>query len=175
MAGRSATAMSRRTGGQMVPGEGPLPCLALILGEAPGKVETQLGRPFVGPSGAFLDQALHLLDFDRSEAYITNVVKEWPRNEVGATRRPTNAEIVRWQPVFKEELEACSPGAVLLLGKTAAESWGYTPELAESNIFTAWHPAFVLRKMQTDSEIVSKWFFQLNPFIQTVKDLRQHL
>ena len=160
----------------MVPGKGPIPALGLVLGEAPGRVETERGLPFVGPSGALLDQAFQLLDISRDELYVTNVVKEWPRDEVGATRRPTPEEIQRWLPVLKHELEQVSPGAVLLLGKTAAESWGYTPDLVERGIYSAWHPAFVLRKMNAEnSDILDKWFFQINPFVRTVKELQKAL
>jgi DNA polymerase len=151
----------------MVPGEGPLPALGLVIGEAPGKVETELGRPFVGPSGQLLDHALKLLGIDRSELYITNVVKVMPTDEIGAIRRPNEDEIAQWRPLLNTELEACSPAAILLLGKTAAESYGYSPELVEQHIYAAWHPSYVLRNR--NEEMWQKWLFQLSPFVHEVR------
>ena len=159
----------------MVPGEGRLPALGLVLGEAPGRREVELGRPFVGPSGALLDQAFRLLDISREDLYVTNLVKEWPRDEVGATRRPSLEEIERWRPLLDRELRECSPGAILLLGKTAAESWGYTDALIAENIFSAWHPAYVLRTKDTNPKLLDTWFFQLNPFVRAVKSLQAAL
>jgi DNA polymerase len=151
----------------MVPGEGPLPSFGLVIGEAPGRVETEQGRPFVGPSGRLLDQAFNLLGIDRSGLYITNICKEWPRDEVGATRRPTIEEIARWRSLLDQELQACSPAAILLLGKTAAESWGYTPDLVENHIYAAWHPAYLLRN--NDHSLWEQWLFQLSPFVREVR------
>ena len=159
----------------MVAGEGPLPCPGLILGEAPGRHEIEQGRPFVGPSGQLLDMTLNLLGLPRSEIYITNVVKDWPRDEVGATRRPTTAEIAAWRPMLDVELEQCSAGAVLLLGKTAAESWGWSHELVDQGIYAAFHPAYVLRQKHDDPHIYERWLFSLRPFIHSVRVLRKQL
>ena len=155
----------------MVAGEGPLPALGFVLGEAPGRIETERGRPFAGPAGALLDQALRLLEMPREMLYVTNVVKTWPRDELGATRRPTQDEIEIWRPLLNTELEACSPAAILLLGRVAAESWGYTPELVEHHIYAAWHPAFLLRSQRDgDGESMwQKWLFQLSPFVHEVR------
>lgn len=154
----------------MVPGEGPLPALGMILGEAPGKVESEQGRPFVGPSGRLLDQALKVLGADRGEFWITNVCREWPRNEVGATRRPTKEEILFWRPMLDAELEACSPAAILLLGKTAAESWGYSPTMTENHIWSAWHPAYLLHSDRKRPELWQQWLFQISPFVRRVRE-----
>jgi uracil-DNA glycosylase family 4 len=153
----------------MVPGKGPLPSFGLVIGEAPGRVETVRGEPFVGPSGAMLDQAFAVLGISRDELYITNLVKEWPQDEVGATRRPTLEEINHWRPLLDRELEACSPAAILLLGKTAAESWGYVPQMAEDNIFAAWHPAYLLHRNR-ELGLWEQWLFQLSPFVHTVRE-----
>jgi uracil-DNA glycosylase family 4 len=159
----------------MVPGKGPLPCIGMVIGEAPGRVEWQRGEPFVGPSGALLDSALELLDWSRADLYVTNLVKTWPRDDVGATRRPTPVEIDHWRPWLDRELEACSPGAILLLGKTAADSIGASFSDREDGIFTAWHPAYVLRQKSSDPRVLDQWFFQLNPFVLKLRALREQL
>jgi uracil-DNA glycosylase len=159
----------------VVPGEGPLPAFGMIVGEAPGKNEVELQRPFVGPSGGLLDQALHLLDIPRDEVYITNVVKEWPRTIDGKTRRPNEEEVERWKPLFLMEIEECSAGTTLLLGKTAADLFGWSPSDAEThNIFTAWHPAYLIhRKAEIGGEWWQQWLFQLNPFAVAFKRARE--
>jgi DNA polymerase len=151
-----------------VAGEGPLPATGMVIGEAPGARESELGRPFVGPSGALLDQALSMLRISRAELYITNVVKEWPRDERGKTRRPTAAELRFWRPCLQQELDRAQPEAILLLGKTAAESWGYHPQLVQKNIFAAWHPAFLLRS-GGDQGMWEQWLFQIHPFVRAFR------
>lgn len=153
----------------MVPGEGPLPAFGLVLGEAPGEQEAEQLRPFVGPSGGMLDQAFKILDLRRDELYITNIVKEWPRNELGATRRPSPEEINVWRPVLLTEIEQCSPAAILLLGKTATEAMGWSPSDAETHsIFSAWHPAYLLHR-KGGPHLFEQWLFQLRPFAHAVK------
>lgn len=147
----------------------------MVIGEAPGRTEIAEGRPFCGPSGALLDQAFTLLSFDRADVYVTNVVKHMPTNEIGAIRRPTREEIEQWLPTFKFELARVCPGAVLLLGKTAAESWGWHPGLAEDSIYAAMHPAFVLRTMKEDPSVVDRWFDELTPFVRRVHELQAQI
>lgn len=47
----------------------------MLIGEGPGAVEDETGRPFVGPAGKLLDKMLAAIDLDRSRVYICNVVK----------------------------------------------------------------------------------------------------
>ena len=61
-----------------VPGEGPMGAAIAIVGEAPGKDEERLGRPFVGGSGHMLDLMLQASGIDRRKCYVTNVAKERP-------------------------------------------------------------------------------------------------
>ena len=61
-----------------VPGEGPVPAEMMFIGEAPGYHEDQRGLPFIGASGQFLSELLAKIGLERSEVYITNVVKHRP-------------------------------------------------------------------------------------------------
>jgi len=63
-----------------VPGEGSKTSPLVIVGEAPGYNEEKEGRPFVGPAGQLLDKLLHSVGQLRRDTYVTNVVKEKPRN-----------------------------------------------------------------------------------------------
>lgn len=62
----------------LVRGEGPLAAKIAIIGEAPGEQEELTGRPFVGPAGEVLNTVLQTAQINRSDIYITNVVKERP-------------------------------------------------------------------------------------------------
>jgi uracil-DNA glycosylase family 4 len=65
------------------PPEGPLTAKIAFIGEAPGQQERRLRRPFCGPSGQLLDQALRSTGISRSDCYITNVIKEQPpKNDI---------------------------------------------------------------------------------------------
>ena len=60
----------------------------MLVGEQPGDQEDRMGRPFVGPAGRLLDQALAEAEIERSEVYVTNVVKhfKWAPAERGKRR-----------------------------------------------------------------------------------------
>jgi Uracil DNA glycosylase superfamily len=60
---------------QAVGGEGPAPAAIMLVGEQPGDQEDRAGHPFVGPAGRLLDRALKESDLDRSNVFVTNVVK----------------------------------------------------------------------------------------------------
>src|SRR4029453_18745701 len=64
-----------RSGTQTVFGEGMKRARMLLVGEQPGDHEDLEGRPFVGPAGRILDEALQAAGIDRADAYVTNVVK----------------------------------------------------------------------------------------------------
>ena len=58
-----------------VPGEGNAISDVLLVGEGPGQREDATGRPFVGPAGLLLEELLHAIGWQRSDVFITNVVK----------------------------------------------------------------------------------------------------
>src|SRR5262245_17735688 len=64
-----------KTGTQTVFGEGSRPAQVVFVGEQPGNDEDLAGRPFVGPAGRILDEALQEAGIDRTEVYVTNAVK----------------------------------------------------------------------------------------------------
>ncbi|HEX9708694.1 MAG TPA: uracil-DNA glycosylase [Candidatus Thermoplasmatota archaeon] len=103
---------------QVVPGKGPRPARLVLVGEAPGADEDRLGEPFVGRAGKILDQALAQAGVDRRAVFITNVVKCRPPGN----RRPSAAEAAACRPFLDGEVAAARPGAIVALGKTAAEA-----------------------------------------------------
>lgn len=104
----------------MVFGEGD-PCAKIMLiGEAPGAEETRLSRPFVGRAGKNLDGFLCALGLERSDIYVTNVLKYRPykvsaRGTV-SNRPPKPHEIEFMLPFLLREIETVAPRVVVTLG-----------------------------------------------------------
>jgi uracil-DNA glycosylase len=110
-----------RTGTQTVFGEG---ARLMLVGEQPGDREDLEGRPFVGPAGRLLDEALEEAGIDRRDAYVTNVVKhfKWtPRGKRRIHQKPSWGEVAACRPWLDAELEVVAPEALVLLGATAAQ------------------------------------------------------
>ena len=113
------------TGTQTVFGEGARGARVLLLGEQPGDREDVEGRPFVGPAGRLLDEALEEAGIDRSAAYVTNAVKHFKWQARGKRRihqKPNAAELAACRPWLDAELEVVQPEALVLLGATAAQA-----------------------------------------------------
>lgn len=97
-------------------GEGNIESPLAFVGEAPGRKEDETGRPFVGSAGKLLDQLLSHIGLDRSEVYITNVVKCRPPGN----RRPKSGEVRSCTPYLDEQLTAISPRVIAPMGNSAA-------------------------------------------------------
>jgi uracil-DNA glycosylase family protein len=110
---------------QTVFGEGPVPAGLMLVGEQPGNEEDLAGRPFVGPAGRLLDDALAQAGIDRSQVYVTNVVKhfKWePRGKRRIHAKPSAGEIAACLPWLEAELALVQPRVVVCLGATAAQA-----------------------------------------------------
>jgi uracil-DNA glycosylase family protein len=110
---------------QAVFGEGSAHAEVMLVGEQPGDKEDLAGRPFVGPAGRLLDEALDEAGVDRSRAYVTNAVKHFKWQGRGKRRihqKPTWSESVACRPWLEAELAAVRPRVVVALGATAAQS-----------------------------------------------------
>jgi uracil-DNA glycosylase len=114
-----------RTGTQTVFGEGTARARVLLVGEQPGDQEDREGRPFVGPAGRLLDEALERAGIDRSAAYVTNAVKHFKWEARGKRRihaKPSWSEIAACRPWLESELAVVKPAVLVCLGATAAQS-----------------------------------------------------
>ena len=114
-----------RTGTQTVFGEGRAGARAMLVGEQPGDREDIEGRPFVGPAGRLLDEALEEAGIDRSLAYVTNVVmhfKWMPRGKRRIHQKPSWGEIAACRPWLDAELAVVRPAVIVCLGATAAHA-----------------------------------------------------
>jgi uracil-DNA glycosylase len=123
-AGCTACPLHER-GTQTVFGEGQVRSRVMLVGEQPGDQEDLKGRPFVGPAGQLLDWALEKAGIDRTQAYVTNVVKhfKWvPRGKRRIHSKPSSMEIKACLPWLEAELQVVRPEVIVLLGATAAQA-----------------------------------------------------
>ena len=114
-----------KTGTQTVFGEGAEHAEVMFVGEQPGDREDKEGRPFVGPAGRVLDEALEEAGIDRNRVYITNAVKHFKWKPQGKRRlhqKPNAAEINACRPWLDAEIAAVKPHLLVLLGATAAQA-----------------------------------------------------
>jgi DNA polymerase len=112
-------------GTQTVFGEGPARADLMLVGEQPGDQEDKAGRPFVGPAGRILEQALDEAGIDRATVYVTNTVKHFKWEARGKRRihqKPNAAEVSACRPWLDSEIEAVQPKIVVALGAVAAQA-----------------------------------------------------
>ena len=130
----------------------------MLIGEAPGYEEEKKREPFVGPAGQQLDKIIKAMGLERSEVYITNIVKFRPATTRQTTnnRPPTPAEIAACLPLVREEIQIVRPQCIIALGGSAAagllgsgesvtalrDSWH---DFAGVPVRVTYHPSYLLR------------------------------
>ena len=157
-------------GKNLVFSDGNKDAKVMIIGEAPGRIEDKLQKPFVGRAGKLLDSLLESIRLDRSTVYITNVVNYRPDKN----RKPTPEEINKFKKLLFKHIEIINPKYILLFGATAAAAvLNHIGPLSEVrckwknikiinsyfDILTTFHPAFLLRQ-PTHKESVLKDFIE---------------
>ena len=125
----------------------------MIIGEAPGAKEEELGEPFVGRSGKLLDKLLQNAGIDiNQDVYFCNVVKCRPPQN----RRPTKAEIQENLPWLYQQIKLVNPRVIVLVGATALEailkiksrislSRGKWIDWEGRHVMPVFHPSYLLR------------------------------
>ncbi len=112
-------------GTQTVFGAGARRAEVVFVGEQPGNEEDLTGKPFVGPAGRLLDDALLEAGIDRAHIYVTNVVKhfKWePRGKRRIHKKPNAHEITACRPWLEAEISLVKPKVIVCLGATAAQA-----------------------------------------------------
>jgi uracil-DNA glycosylase family 4 len=102
---------------QAVPGDGPVTARIMAVGEAPGETEDRIGKPFVGAAGQLLTKLLQTVGLERSDLYITNVLKSRPPGN----RDPLPEEVEACAHFLDEQIELLEPDVILLLGRHALQ------------------------------------------------------
>lgn len=108
---------------QLVIGDGNADADIVFIGEAPGAKEDEQGIPFVGAAGKFLNEMLAAIGLERSDVYITNIVKYRPPGN----RDPLPAEIKAFVPYLERQLDIISPQLIVFLGRHSMNV--FLPEL----------------------------------------------
>jgi len=144
---------------KVVPGEGAEDAEIMFIGEAPGFHEDQQGRPFVGQAGQFLDRLLALINLNREQVYIANVIKCRPMGN----RDPLPTEITNCENWLNSQIEIIKPKMIVTLGRYSMSR--YFPGQAiskihgtarkEANIvyFAMYHPAAALHQQSLKQTI----------------------
>ena len=174
-----------KSGTQTVFGEGAEHAQVMFVGEQPGDREDREGKPFVGPAGRVLDEALEEAGIDRTHVYITNAVKHFKWKPQGKRRlhqKPNAAEINACRPWLDAEIAVVKPHLLVLLGATAAQALlgrdfrvsvqrgqlierpGLPPMMATV------HPSSILRAPDDETREL-----EMRAFVQDLKRVAQHL
>lgn len=144
---------NERMGRVFVPGDGPATAAVAFVGEAPGREEERLRRPFVGAAGNNLNVLLAHIGWQRSDVYITNLTKFRPFHANGHNRKPTAKESRVARPYLIRELQIVAPAVVVCLGSAAASALLQQPglKMQQANgtrrshdgltVFVTYHPS----------------------------------
>ena len=162
---------------QTVPGAGNPNAEIMFIGEAPGQREDELGIPFVGRSGEYLNYLLNLIQLERQSVFITNVVKCRPP----ANRDPEADEMESCRSYLDQQIEIINPSVIVTVGRFSMAR--YFPKAKITQIhgqpkyedkrayYPIYHPAAALRNpgLRRDMETDIKRLLEV---IAEVKRLR---
>jgi uracil-DNA glycosylase len=158
---------------QTVFGEGGDHARIVLVGEQPGDVEDRQGRPFVGPAGRVLDQALEAAGIDRRLTYVTNAVKhfKWiPRGKLRLHQTPRAGEVAACRPWIEAELASIRPDVTVAMGATAAKALvgpdarvtkhrgQWLPWDRPGRVTITVHPSSILRTEEVDRKAAMEAF-----------------
>lgn len=145
---------------QTVFGSGRRSARLMLVGEIPGDQEDRQGKPFVGPAGRLLHEALEKAGIAAADAYVTNAVKHFRWEQRGKRRlhkKPTGRQIEACKPWLHAEVLVVEPQVLVCLGATAAQAFlGRDFRLLknrgkilasewDAKLLATYHPSAVLR------------------------------
>lgn len=150
-----------RTRKRSVPGEGPVNAQILFIGEGPGFNENEMGRPFVGQAGKFLDELIGHAGFKRPEVFITNVVKCRPPEN----RDPLPDELSACAAYLDKQIETINPDIIVTLGRFSMAKFfpmarisaihGKAAWVGDRLIVPMYHPAAALHQPLLKNDIIA--------------------
>ncbi|HEY5902883.1 MAG TPA: uracil-DNA glycosylase [Anaerolineales bacterium] len=117
LTGSPLVADREQYGYKVVFGSGNPDARIMFIGEAPGKQEAKSGKPFVGAAGHVLDELLKSIGLERSQVYITNILKDRPPEN----RDPRREEISLYVPFLRRQIDIIRPEVIVTLGRFAME------------------------------------------------------
>jgi DNA polymerase len=150
-----------------VPGEGNPLARIVLIGEAPGRKEDELGRPFVGSAGKILDQILDSVALSRDEVYILNILKCRPPGN----RRPKKNEIKLCEEFLELQLSVLKPLIIVPMGNSALQYLFKKYKLGKAvigdvhgsifNIETSWGPVKIVPLYHPAAAIYNRELFDV--------------
>ncbi len=173
-----------RTRKNAVPGEGQISAKIMFIGEAPGRSEDEKGKPFVGAAGRILDNVLKKAGIERSQVFITNIVKCRPPNN----RVPEEDELIACRPYLDRQIALIKPKVICILGRTAYSSIlggssitanrGKIVERSGQKYFSTFHPAAVIYNKSLRSRLeddLKKLAAEINKEEESKESLEDYL
>jgi uracil-DNA glycosylase len=140
-----------RTRSRTVPGSGPADARLMLIGEGPGQREDELGLPFVGRAGQFLDELLAGIALSRESVYVANVVKCRPPGN----RDPLPEELTACRDYLDQQIKIVDPLVIATLGRFSMARWfsdarisrihGQVARFDGRTVIPMYHPAAALR------------------------------
>lgn len=137
--------------GKAVVGEGSLDAEIVFIGEAPGKNEALVGRPFIGRSGKLLRSMITSIGLLEKDVYITSPVKYLPDRGT-----PISEDIAHGRIHLEKQLQVISPKLIVLLGRVAAEG------VLQKKVFVVKEHGKILKQDQNDKQ-KTNYFLTLHP------------
>jgi uracil-DNA glycosylase family 4 len=138
---------------KLVFGTGSPTAKVMIIGEAPGADEDEVGEPFIGRAGKLLTKMLEAINFSRDEVFIANILKSRPPNN----RDPKPEEVAACEPYLWKQIELIQPKFIMCFGRVAgmnllkldtptlAKMRGNIYDLHGIQVMVTYHPAALLR------------------------------
>jgi uracil-DNA glycosylase family 4 len=158
-----------------VPGEGSADAQFLFIGEGPGFFENEQGRPFVGQAGKLLDNLLRAVGLERSEVFITNVVKCRPPGN----RDPLPEELTACNDYLDRQILALNPKVIVTLGRYSMAKFLPTAKISDIHGQSCWvkgrliapmyHPAAALHQ-PTLRPALEKDFQKLQEYLKIAEE-----
>lgn len=156
--------------GVVVFGEGNPSANIMFIGEAPGRLEAETGRPFIGRSGQLLRSAIRSLGLKEEDVYITSPVKRIPTYVT-----PKPKDILHGMTHLQKQIDIISPRVIVLLGNTATRGvLGVIPKTSQSHgtfleqngrtYFHSYHPAAAIRFVKF-KKVFLEDFEKLKPYV----------
>lgn len=137
-------------------GRGTMPCEVMFIGEAPGRSEDALGKPFVGVAGQLLYKAIakSIEGKERPpDIFFTNLICCRPTDKNGRNRAPSFQEVSNCSPRLDETIRILNPQIIITLGNVPAQY--LLPQALRpfvdrhrhgAKIISLVHPAWILRQ-----------------------------
>ena len=162
-----------------VPGEGPAGAEIMLIGEGPGFHEDQQGRPFVGPSGQFLNELLASAGYKREQVFIANVVKCRPPGN----RDPLPEEIQACAQYLDRQIALINPKVIVTLGRFSMAKWfagqkisaihGKAKKIDGRVVVAMFHPAAALHQPALRTAIEED-FRRLPEIVKSTQTTSEH-